>query len=157
MYGQRLFAFEDIRRVYNFDTFVRNYRPKTADKGVKVSVIAHCRLHGCVLAHCWLHACVLAHYCLNECVLVQKQFCITQEVREVDGELRVYCRSKKAIGAKTPWSDWGQMYPSPLDLRPQPPHPPEAIPPVADNKPWEDFDEKIAPTLVRYIFRHPKP
>ena len=106
--------FQDIRAVYDFDTFVRGYRPNTADKGVK------------------------------------KAFCISQKVEEVDGEDRVFVRSKTAIGAKTAWSAWTQMYPSVLDLRPQPPHPPSAIPATAANKVWDDFGARIAPTLTRH-------
>ena len=106
VYGNRLKTFEDIRRVYNFDKFVTNYRPKTADHGIS------------------------------------KQFRLTFEVRKVDNVCRVFARSKQAIGAKTRWHEWVQMYPSLLDLRPRALHNPEEVPPVADNKLWPEFEEK---------------
>ena len=67
---------------------------------------------------------------------------------------RVFVRSKRSMGAKTPWSDWTQMYPSLLDLSAHTPHHPDTIPPLADNKNWEDFETKVAPTLIRLLFTH---
>ena len=62
----------------------------------------------------------------------------------------VFVRSKKCVGAKTPWSVWGQCYPSFIDIRPQPPHSPTTVPHVADNKEWPEFDAKVAPTLREF-------
>ena len=104
--------FKDIKAVYDFDTFVKNYRPKKADSGL------------------------------------QKHFAIDFELRDVDGNACVFARSKKAMNAQTRWSDWVQIYPSLLDgrgLRVH--HPPCAVPPVMTNKPWDDFDTRVTPTL----------
>ena len=100
--------FEDIQRVYNFDDFVKDYRPGNADKGI------------------------------------QSYHSFSLECRDTK---KVFVRSKKSIGAKTPWSDWTQMYPSLLDLAPHSPHDPDTVPPPMDNKEWEDFPTKVAPTL----------
>ena len=35
VYGDRLLAFEDVRKVYDFDVFLEGYRPKKADKFVE--------------------------------------------------------------------------------------------------------------------------
>ena len=35
MYGDRLASFQDIHAVYDFDAFVKNYRPKQADSGIQ--------------------------------------------------------------------------------------------------------------------------
>ena len=112
VYGDRLRQFEDIRRVYDFDTFVKGYRPKAADHGITY------------------------HYSLE------------MELRDGD---KVFVRSKKAIGAKTPWSDWSQMYPSPLDLSlaDHKPHDPDTVPPVMDNNDWDELHTHVAPSLTR--------
>ena len=35
MYGDRLVAFQNIHAVYDFDTFVKHYRPRQADSGLQ--------------------------------------------------------------------------------------------------------------------------
>ena len=108
VYGPRLQTFEDIRRVYNFDDFVKDYRPKNADKKIK------------------------------------KHFRLELQVKRAG---RVFVRSKQAIGARTPWNESVQIYPSLLDLQPHRPHSPTTRPALADNHEWEDFEDKIVPTL----------
>ena len=115
VYKTRLVHFEDIRGSYDFDTFLKSYRPPQADAGARI----------------------------------QKHFAIDLEVRNVEGSDRVFVRSKNAIGAKTKWSGYTQCYPSLQDLMPQTPHPPTTVPPPAPLKLWDDFDARIAPTLIR--------
>ena len=80
---------------------------------------------------------------------LQKHFSVDIEVRGVESASHVFVRSKTAIGTKTPWSAWTQMYPSVLDARPTPPHASDTIPPVMDNKQWEDFAASVVPTLTK--------
>ena len=111
VYGSRLRLFEDVRAVYDFDTFVKDYRPKTADRG-----ITH-------------------HYSFELELRPQRQ---------------VFLRSKKSMGAKTPWSAPVQMYPSLLDLAADhQPHDADTVPPVLENNDWEDFATHVAPSLTR--------
>jgi len=112
VYGPRLQRFQDINGVYDFDAFLKCYRPKAADRNI------------------------------------QQQFSTDFELRTVDGTHRVFVRSKPKMGDKTKWSEWYQMYPSLLDARGHRPHRPAVIPPTADNKEWEDFDNKIVPSLL---------
>jgi len=114
VYRDRLAEFKDIRAVYDFDTFVKGYRPKKADDGI------------------------------------QKHFAIDLQRRLVDGEVYVFARSKRAMSAKCQWSDWIQLYPSLLGgrgLRPH--HPPSAVPPVMENKEWDNFETRVRPTLLK--------
>ena len=80
VYGPRLALFEDIRQVWDFDAFVRGYRPPRVDRGL------------------------------------QLQFYLCLEVRDIN---TVFVRSKSAVAAATPWSEWHQVLPSPES--PQPP------------------------------------
>jgi len=110
VYKDRLVLLEAIQQVYDYDTFLKNYRPRKADAGIK-------------------------HH-----------FAIDFEVRDAG----VYVRSKAAIGAKTPWNDWVQMYPSLMDIRPHQPHAPDVCPPTLPNKHWDDFDTRVVPTLKKF-------
>jgi len=102
--------------VYDFDTFVKDYRPRTADRHSKL----------------------------------QRHFALDLERRVINDEVFVFARSKFAMSAKTPWSNWMQVYPSLLDARGvRAHHPPSTIPPVMENKQWDDFDERVVPTLLR--------
>ena len=109
VYGGRLRRFVDIRSVYDFDVFVKEYRPKKADDKIK------------------------------------RTYRFVIEVRE---DFKVFVRGKQAVGAKTPWLPWVQMYPSLHDLRPHTPHSPSVVPTTAANKEWEDFEKHVVPTLV---------
>ena len=114
VYRDRLVEFEDVRGVYDFDNFLKSYRPKKADSGI------------------------------------QKHFAIDFERRVIDGEVYVFTRSKSAISAKIPWSDWTQIYPSLLDGRGvRSHHPPSTVPPVMQNKQWENFESHVVPTLKK--------
>ena len=84
---------------------------------------------------------------------MQKTFRFSLELRGDREDLRVFIRGKEAIGAKTPWHPWIQMYPSLRDLKPQTPHSPEVVPPIAANKDWDDLKEKVAPTLSKWVIR----
>ena len=114
VYGDRLVVFEDIRSVYDFDTFVDDYRPDKADRGIK------------------------------------RQFAADFEVRSVNGQSRVFCRTKPRMADRTRWSPWVQMYPSLMDLTPHTPHAATAIPDVTENNVWEEFDAKVCPTLTDF-------
>ena len=114
VYRDRLVAFEDVSQCYNFDEFLRSYRPAAADKYIK------------------------------------KQFAMDFEVRECGTGDRVFVRSKRAMGDKTMWNDWKQMYPSLLDRRTHQPHAPEVVPPTKDNKAWDEFYDKVVPTLSSF-------
>lgn len=106
--------FKDIRAVYDFKTFVKRYRPKSADKGL------------------------------------QKHFSLDFERRVIRNEVYIFTRSKNAMSAKTTWSDWVQVYPSLLDQRSvRVHHPPSTVPPVMKNKPWDDFETRVVPTLLK--------
>ena len=99
--------------MYNFDEFVKDYRPSNADNNIK------------------------------------KQFRFEFETKDVDGEQKVFVRTKGAIGAKTPWKPHVQIYPSLLDLRAHRPHSPTTIPSLADNNEWERFETKVQPSLTK--------
>ena len=114
VYGERLTAFEEITCNYDFDKFLRSYRPAHADNGI------------------------------------QKWFAVDLEVRSCGDGDRVFTRAKKAIGDKTKWCEWTQMYPSLLDARVLRPHAPADVPPRATNKLWEDFPTRVGPTLLRW-------
>ena len=102
-----------IKAAYGFDSFLKSYRPRRADRGL------------------------------------QRHYSVEFEVRPGNGEARVFVRSKPAIGAKTCWSAFTQMYPSLLDGRGNPPHAPDTVPPVLENKEWDDFEMHVVPTLRR--------
>ena len=114
VYRDRLIHFEHIRGTYDFDTFLKSYRPKKADTDIK------------------------------------KHFAWDLEVRDVEGSDCVFTRTKQAMGAKTKWNEYVQCYPSLLDFLPPTPHPPTTVPPPAPLKDWDEFDTKIAPTLIKY-------
>ena len=105
--------FEDIHAAYDFDSFVKGYRPSAADTGI------------------------------------QRHFSIQFQLRS-DPTPQVYVRSKPAVGAKTLWSDWTQLYPSPLTVEVPTPHLPTVTPLVAANKETPEFQEKVVPTLKSF-------
>ena len=82
---------------------------------------------------------------------IKKQFAVDFELREVDGEGRVFARCKSSISDKTKWNAWTQMYPSLFDLRPHRPHEPTDIPTKASNNEWDDFEANVSPTLSRFV------
>jgi hypothetical protein len=84
---------------------------------------------------------------------IQKHFSWDLEVRAGD---IVYVRTKSAVGLKTKWHAWAQIYPEPYGHEDANPHEPATVPVWADLKGWPDFVEKIAPTLTR-SFRPPYP
>ena len=115
VYGPRLEKLTTIKRVYNFDKFLKNYRPRRADRGL------------------------------------QQHFSMEFEVRQLGDVPHVFVRSKAAMGAKTPWNGWTQMFPSLMDVRRDASvvHAPDTVPPVLDNKEWDDFDIHVVPSLHR--------
>ena len=114
VYRDRLVQFKDIRAVYDFDEFLKSYRPQKADHGV------------------------------------QKHFALDFERRVIEGEVYIFARSKSAMSAKIPWSDWIQVYPSLLDARGvRSHHQPSTVPPVMENKQWDNFETHVVPTLKK--------
>ena len=118
MFGEQFGGTIDFRGVHDFDTFCRDYRPRSADRNIR------------------------------------KQFSLEFECRE-DG--KIFIRSKKHCGANIPWGPWAQILPFPgreeVEL-----HPPATCPALAAAKPWTDFEEVLAPLLLKFYereTRHP--
>ena len=113
-YRDRLVQFKDVGAVYDFDNFLKSYRPKKADNGI------------------------------------QGHFALDLERRVIDDKVYIFSRSKLAMSAKVPWSDWGQVYPSLMDgRRTRSHHQPSVVPPVMPNKQWDKFETHVVPTLIK--------
>lgn len=76
---------------------------------------------------------------------LKKQFRLELQVRAG----KVFVRTKRAISARVQWNEYQQMYPSLFDLRDHTPHAADVAPATVDNKPWDDLELKVSPTLKK--------